>query len=294
MAVSNLELIEEKRDEDAYSKQLLRFIYEIDTKAFFSSLILKLGKDYSNIDAIYDNESKLVYCTSNVLYAITHLYMTNNKALFEILTCVEKSIREIEHLTNFGLYINSIGAIQKYRLVYLKNKIGYQSAFDNEVKAIHSRYRNSITNSLNSISSNSDFSRLSLNIELYLEYYWQTMQWEKGEKACNILIEIIDDLESDCDSTIRKALVEEIEKLKKCQALLLNMQGLESGESKLVTANMQSSVRIKGAMGLYNTANSYAYGLMSNESIIKDVQEYNLSYYSTDTSVITVFGKPIM
>lgn len=127
---------------------------------------------------------------------------------------------------------------------------------------------------LNDISRQSDFKEIAYNIEMLLEYYWQTGLWEDGEIMCNESIRRLRSVDYYEDDIVRDCLTLEIKMMEICSkflSLLNRNENVEMNESdEKFSKELSEKSVCMGLTKLYKEA-------METTYIMEDTKTRNLN-----------------
>ena len=207
--------LEDNCREDEALLLLEKLVYETDTKGFFSSYF----KVFNAIEptVIYDLPD-MVYCTSNSLFLLKKLIENGEASRVDtLLQTMEKSIVLIDENQPKNYETQAICEIQKIRFLSLKNMYGLHDNFDLYLEGCIENHKKRIDVFVNSISRNSNFRDFSFDVEMLLEFNWQTKKYGEGMALCDSFIDLLNPLLQNGDMVIKNILEKEIEMIKDCK-----------------------------------------------------------------------------
>lgn len=160
----------------------------------------------------------MVYCTSNSLFLLKKLIENGEASRVDtLLQTMEKSIVLIDENQPKNYETQAICEIQKIRFLSLKNMYGLHDNFDLYLEGCIENHKKRIDVFVNSISRNSNFRDFSFDVEMLLEFNWQTKKYGEGMALCDSFIDLLNPLLQNGDMVIKNILEKEIEMIKDCK-----------------------------------------------------------------------------
>lgn len=253
--------------------ELEKLVCEADARGYLSHCDLDFGSnkmDFSIVyqikDMIYGFETSL-FRESELLYLLK-MFANNGdkKSADRLLTLLEKSIPVIDKIFKIDKYredydILAKSEVIKYKILSLMQEMGYSNNLVLYLEDSLNSHKKKIDSFLNVISRRSNFFNLSFDIELWLEYFWQSKKWETGQKCCQELIEKLEKT-ANCthDSSVREILSDEMEKVRICKTFFAFM----NGEQVVVQTDRESFYGF-GGTSLYDGATTLHNGRLETE-----------------------------
>ncbi len=234
--------LEDNKLEDKSLLALEELVYEIDTKATFSSCFAdsSLKKELKLLCEL----PNIVYCTNNSLYLLVKLYERGKtNKVDKLLKSIEDSIVIVDRIFDSNGDSKIMQDISKVRFLFVRKYIRRQNDLDSYLEKSIKERKERIDLTLKSLSRNSDFKGLTNDINVLVEFYWWTKCWGEGEIFCGKLIELL--INSTCheDKIIEEILRNEIETIKNYKDFFGWLTGKElhltNGDAPLLS---QSSV----------------------------------------------------
>lgn len=270
MMICSVDYMERNNDEQKFIDTLEKLVYTTDTYGFL--LIHIFGRDTKGLDE-FEDLSKMVYCSDNALY----LFECLCKAVMldkadKLLTIMEESIpivdKALERSKSLEYAYRGKCEIQKYRFFALRRKmkrvrfftikkemkLKLNNSFDKYIKEGVLFHKKRIASFIKNLSVNSDFEEFAYDIEMLLEFAYQTMQWRLGERYCRLLIRYLQSV-ANVDTVIKHSINKQIEVLEMCKVFMAFISGknVVLGEVDWNNYNLTTS----WGVGLYMAVESF-------------------------------------
>ena len=231
-----------------------KMAYEFDTIGFFTSILSSPITKAQMPLRIY-SEPKMVYCTDNVLYTLNLFFSKGEVGKFQLLiNTLETSIPMIDNDHIPSRQTQAMCEVQKYRFLRMRKTWQVQNSFDEYLDKIICVHFQNIYYFLSNMTRQSDFDELSFNIELTMEYIWQTEQWDSVDTICNSLLKTLNSSDLLSDGLIKQCIDDEIRKIEECRSFFAFISGKEEPVSRDEYYLTGSYYRINT---LYWTVNGY-------------------------------------
>ena len=183
------------------------------------------------------------YPSDNTLYFLKLLYRLGFRELIKtLMDALELSCTAVEQTIYMDEELAIAHELQKYRFMQMRERLGYHSDFDEQVKKIVSSHRIYVLDELDKVSSNSMFPQIHHETELLLDYAWQTKQWNLGIEECNMILDAISEIEiRDNPDVVVQSIAILKDKIRRCKSLFLFMNGIndnsniENSKSELIS-----------------------------------------------------------
>ncbi|MCR4788909.1 MAG: ATP-binding protein [Lachnospiraceae bacterium] len=231
--------------------------------AFFSQHHTRMG---TNLTAgVFEKILSNIYCTDDAIALLKRFRKAGMEDRFDTLMLrIEKGVKEIDSILTVNNDFLAKLELQKFQFVRYRKKIGFTSSFDDYIEREIDNFKNKIKKELNDLSRNTDFTDIAFNVELVMEYMWQTGQWERADEICDSLTKILVIRDGSTDSVIKKSIQLELDKIARCKELtkMMALQGVDAEGKPLhgLTENPEvdrffglSSYRFSTHKTIYNT-----------------------------------------
>ena len=259
-------------DNNSFIAELEKLVCEADVKGYLSRSDLDFGSNKMDFSVVYKIKNMIYGCEgyfleSELLYLLKMFANCGDKKSADrLLTLLEKTIPVIDKIVEIDYEkeeydIVAESEVIKYKILSLMQEMGYNNNLVLYLEDSLNRHKEKIDSFLNVISRRSNFFNLSFDIELWLEYFWQSKKWETGQKCCQELIEKLQET-ANCthDSSIRKILSDEMEKVRICKTFFAFM----NGEQVVVQTDREFFLGF-GGTSLYDGATTLHNGSLETE-----------------------------
>ncbi len=232
------EYLSEPENANDFIEELENLVSKADEQGYLSHRNLNFNSDENDLSVVYDIKYKLYGFDASGGFRDDVLYLlkafANNgesEKVDRLLRLLEKSIPLIDKLVEKEKYTKDYempaqSEVIKYHILSIMQEMGYNNNFVLYLTDSLNSHKRKIDLFLNNVSRKSNFLDLSFDIELWLEYFWQTKRWGEGQKRCQELLEELHRTANLCrDDVVSSVINDEIKRVKKCKTFLAFMNG---------------------------------------------------------------------
>ena len=196
---------------------LEELVYTTDTCAFLFWCLKYCSTPLFSLNKIQDLHGH-IYCTDNTLLLLREYFENGKIEQFNyLLSAMEETIPIIDKNLVTNHLTEAMCEIQKYRFLNVRKKYGFSNDFDQYIiNGVYYRIKK-IEKIVKELTTDEDFVDLAYNIELVLEFAWQTREWKEGYSYCRLFINLLNEKVSTCTYLLAESLKEEILIIENCK-----------------------------------------------------------------------------
>ena len=219
---------------------LEELVFTTDTCAFLFWCFKCCGVSLSTLNKIQTLHGH-IYCTDNALILLRRYFENGEFDQFNtLLSKMEETIPLIDKYLITNRLTEAMCEIQKYRFLMVRRNCRCYNNFDQYIIESVSNRIKKIIKLIKDFSTDKDFVDVAYNIELLLEFAWQTRDWKVGKSYCQLLINLLNEKIGDCTYIQTESIKDEILVVENCKRVF-SLLANEKDEAINCKVNMVSS-----------------------------------------------------